>query len=110
MASVRCGSAVFPSVVSGRGADIDNNDTRDLVVAEQEQSHDPNGRPYNFNNDGAAVFFNNGSGGFTQKVLETTGGQNNAVGDSDGDLDLLNVNHGVYGAPHLIELFVNQLH
>ena len=46
-----------------------------------------------------------------REVLETTGGQNNVVGDvdGDGDLDILSVNHGYYGAPHPIELFVNNL-
>jgi hypothetical protein len=89
--------------------DIDKNGTPDLVVAEQEQSHDPVGGPYSFNNDRVAIFFGNGAGGFTEQVLETTGGQNNVVGDVDGDgnLDILNVNHGFYGAPHPIELFVN---
>jgi hypothetical protein len=28
----------------------------------------------------------------------------------DGDLDILNENHGYFGAPTPIELFVNQLH
>jgi len=71
-------------------ADIDNNGTIDLVLAEQEQSPQ----------DRVAVFYNDGSGGFTQVVLETTGGQNNVVKDvdGDGDLDILSVNHGFYGA------------
>jgi len=92
-------------------ADMDKNGTQDLVVAEQEQSHDPAGGPYTFNNDRVAVFYNDGAGNFTEQVLETTGGQNNVVGDvdGDGDLDILNVNHGFYGAPHPIELFVINL-
>jgi len=90
--------------------DIDKNGTPDLVVAEQEQSHDPVGGPYTFNNDRVAIFYGDGAGGFREQVLETTGGQNNVVGDVDGDgrLDILNVNHGFYGAPHAIELFVNK--
>lgn len=92
-------------------ADMDNNGTLDLVVAEQEQSHDPVGGPYSFTNDRVTVFFNDGNGNFSEDILETTGGQNNCVGDvdGDGDLDILNVNHGFYGAPHPIELFVNNL-
>lgn len=91
--------------------DMDNNGTLDLVVGEQEQSHDPAGGPYTFNNDRVTVFYNNGSGGFTEQVLETTGGQNNVAMDvdGDGDKDILNVNHGFYGAPHPIELFINNL-
>jgi hypothetical protein len=58
-----------------------------------------------------AVFYNNGSGGFSEQVLEWTGGQNNVAMDvdGDGDRDILNVNHGFYGAPHPIELFINNL-
>src|SRR5207247_1006582 len=92
-------------------ADMDKSGSLDLVVAEQEQSHDPAGGPYTFNNDRVAVFYNDGNGGFSEQVLEWSGGQNNCVADveSDGDLDILNVNHGFYGAPHAIELFVNNL-
>ncbi|MBI3855857.1 MAG: VCBS repeat-containing protein [Planctomycetes bacterium] len=82
-------------------ADIDKNGALDLVLAEQEQSPQ----------DRVAIFYNNGAGGFSQVVLETTGGQNNVVADvdGDGDLDILSINHGVYGAPHPIELFINNL-
>jgi hypothetical protein len=91
--------------------DMDNNGTLDLVVGEQEQSHDPVGGPYTFNNDRVSVFYNNGAAGFTEQVLEWTGGQNNVAVDvdGDGDRDILSVNHGYYGAPHPIELFVNNL-
>ncbi len=79
------------------------NDDRkiDLVLAEQEQSPQ----------DRIAVFFNDGSGNFTQDVLAKTGGHDVYVADvdGDGDQDILNANHGVYGAPHPIELFVNQM-
>jgi len=44
-------------------------------------------------------------------VLQRSGGHNSVVADvdDDGDMDILNVNHGVYGAAHPIELFVNQM-
>ena len=53
--------------------------------------------------------YGNGAGGFTPQILETTGGQNVVSGDieGDGDLDFFFANHGVYGAPHPIELYVN---
>src|SRR5579859_3435027 len=92
-------------------ADMDGNGTLDLVVAEQEQSHDPANGPYTFNNDRVTVFWNDGNANFTEDILETTGGQNNVAGDVTGArtgfLDILNVNHGFYGAPHPIELFIS---
>jgi FG-GAP-like repeat len=91
--------------------DIDRDGHADLVVAEQEQSHDPPGGPYSFTNDRVAVFYSSGNGNFMRQILHRTGGHNQAVADldGDGDIDILNANHGVYGAPNPIELFINQL-
>jgi hypothetical protein len=82
--------------------DLDGDGTLDFVAAEQEQS--PNKR--------VTVFYNDGNGNFTQQVLATTGGQNQVLGDltGDGDLDILSENHGYFGAPNPLELWVNQLH
>jgi hypothetical protein len=93
-------------------ADIDRDGRTDLVLAEEEQSHDPAGGPYTFNNDRVAVLYATGGGGFTAQVLETTGGQNQVAADidGDGDFDIVSANHGVYGAPNPIELFLNGLH
>ena len=91
-------------------ADMDLDGHPDLLMAEQEQSHDAAGS-YAFNNDRVAVLANDGTGRFTTQVLQWTGGQNQVAGDvdGDGDPDFVSANHGVYGAPNPIELFVNQL-
>ena len=91
-------------------ADLNLDGHPDLLMAEQEQSHDAAGS-YAFNNDRVAVLINDGGGRFTAQVLQWTGGQNQVAGDvdGDGDLDFVSANHGVYGAPNPIELFVNQL-
>jgi hypothetical protein len=93
-------------------ADMNHDGTQDLVVSEEEQAHNsPPGYNQNFNLQRVAVFYNDGNGNFTQQVLATTGGQNQVVGDieGDGDLDVLNANHGFYGAPNPLEIWVNQL-
>jgi hypothetical protein len=89
-------------------ADVNSDGHPDLIVTEEEQSHDVFGQ-WNYNDDRVAVFYNDGKGNFVQQVIETTGGQNQVAGDvdGDGDIDFVSVNHGVYGAPNPIELFLN---
>jgi hypothetical protein len=81
----------------------------DLLLTEQEQSHDPPGR-VRYDDDRVAILYGDGHGRFRASVLERTGGQNQVAADIDGDqdLDFFFANHGVYGAPNPIELFVNQ--
>jgi hypothetical protein len=79
-----------------------NRDTRlDVFVAEQEQSP----------NDRLMIFYNAAGDGtsWTEQVLSTMGGHNPDVGDvgADGDFDILNANHGFYGAANPLELWVN---
>jgi hypothetical protein len=83
-------------------ADVDQDGTPDVVISEMEQS--PKKR--------IAIYYSNGRGtGWRPQVLATTGGINLAIGDADddGDVDLLNANHGVYGASTALELFRNDL-
>lgn len=91
--------------------DVDGDGTRDVAIAEQEQSHDT-GSSYTFNNDRIAVYYNTARDGSTwsRQVLASTGGHNPKMGDidNDGDLDILNANHGYYGAPNPIELWRNR--
>jgi hypothetical protein len=82
----------------------------DLLVVEEEQSHDADGQ-WNYHNDRVAIISGNGSGGFVRTVLARTGGHNQVAADfnRDGRLDFVNANHGVYGAPKTIELYLNTL-
>ncbi len=93
-------------------ADVDNDGHLDLIISEQEQAHDPSGGPYTYNNDRVAVYYGDGAGHFTPQILENTGCQNVVSSDlsGDGDLDFFACNHGVFGAPHPVELWVNNLH
>lgn len=88
--------------------DFNGDGIDDLLVTEEEQAHDtaPN---YRFNNDRIGLYYNDGAGTFTAQILGRTGGQNQvgADVDRDGDLDFVSANHGVYGAPNPIELFLN---
>jgi hypothetical protein len=83
-------------------ADFDGDGTPDLALAEQEQS----------DTDRVAVFYNlNGDGSsWARQVLANTGGHNIKVGDidHDGDPDILNANHGFFGAANPIELWRNR--
>jgi hypothetical protein len=90
--------------------DFNRDGHPDLLLAEQEQSHDVYGH-WHFDNDRVAILYGNGRGAFRTQVLERTGGQNQVAADidGDGDLDFLSANHGVFGAPNPIELFVNDL-
>jgi FG-GAP-like repeat len=80
-------------------ADIDGNGAIDIVTAEQDQS--TSGR--------VSVFYNDGSGRFTQQVLSNGAGHNVAVGDidGDGDIDIFNSAHGYYAAAHPLEIYLN---
>jgi hypothetical protein len=91
-------------------ADFNKDGKTDLLITEQEQSHDPDGGPYKFDNDRIAVLYSDGSGNFTPQVLATTGGHNQVAADIDGDgsVDFFSANHGYFGAPNPIELFLNR--
>jgi Beta xylosidase C-terminal Concanavalin A-like domain/FG-GAP-like repeat len=82
-----------------RAADMDKNGTVDVVVAEQEQA------PFRR----VAIFYNDGTGNFTQQILSSGSGHSEVVGDTNGGgaLDILNAGHGFFGAPHPIELYLN---
>ncbi|MEZ4361093.1 MAG: VCBS repeat-containing protein [Kofleriaceae bacterium] len=92
-------------------ADLDRDGNLDLILGEQEQSHDPVGGPYSFTNDRIGVFYNDGTGRLTRQIVSRAGGQNQVARDLDGDsdLDLVVANHGVYGAPNPVELYLNRL-
>jgi hypothetical protein len=81
--------------------DFDGDKTPDVAIAEQEQS--PTKR--------VAVYYNTAGDAtaWSQQVLATTGGHNPKMGDigNDGRLDILNANHGYFGAANPIELFRN---
>ncbi len=92
-------------------ADMNNDGHLDFIISEQEQAHDPSGGPYTYNNDKVGIYYDDGLGNLTFQLLETTGGQNVVSADieGDGDLDFAFANHGVFGAPHPIELYVNNI-
>jgi hypothetical protein len=83
-------------------ADFDGDGNPDLAVAEQEQSDTRR----------VAIFYNLKRDGTSwgRQVLATSGGHNIKVGDvdKDGDPDILNANHGFYGAPNPVELWRNR--
>jgi hypothetical protein len=83
-------------------ADFDGDGNPDLALAEQEQSE----------TDRVAVFYNLKRDGSSwgRQILATTGGHNIKVGDvdHDGDPDILNANHGFFGAANPVELWRNQ--
>jgi hypothetical protein len=80
-------------------ADIDGNGTLDLVTAEQDQAAQKR----------VSVFYNDGSGNFTQQVLSNGAGHNITLGDieGDGDIDIFNSGHGYFGAAHPLEIYIN---
>lgn len=82
-----------------RVADINLDGREDLVVAEQEQSA----------NDRVAVLFKQPDFSWRIQVLSTGSGHNVTTADidGDGDFDILNAAHSVYGAAPNIELYVN---
>ena len=95
------------AIVTG---DFNRDGKLDLLVPEEEQSHDVEGS-WDYHNDRVAIFSGTGKGGFVQTVLARTGGHNPVTADfnRDGRLDFINSNHGVYGAPKTITLYLNTL-
>jgi hypothetical protein len=91
--------AGFESTHNIAAADIDGNGTTDLVAGEQDQS--PQKR--------IAVFYNDGSGSFTRRIVSTDGSHDIVVGDvdRDGDVDFLAGPHGWSGGPHPLQLYLN---
>jgi hypothetical protein len=83
-------------------ADFDGDGNPDLALAEQEQSE----------TDRVAVFYSLKRDGSSwgRQILATTGGHNIKVGDvdHDGDPDILNANHGFFGAANPVELWRNR--
>ena len=83
-------------------ADFDGDGNPDLALAEQEQSE----------TDRVAVFYNLERDGSSwgRQILAATGGHNIKVGDidNDGDSDILNANHGFFGAANPVELWRNR--
>jgi hypothetical protein len=83
-----------------RVADIDGNGALDVIAGEQDQSSQKR----------LAVYYNDGSGSFTQQVLSTEGSHNVEVADvdHDGDIDILAGPHGYFGGPDPVQLFLNR--
>jgi FG-GAP-like repeat len=92
-------NSTYTWVHNVRTADMDGNGTLDVVVAEQEQS------PFRR----VAVFYNGGTGNFTQQILSSGSGHSQVTGDTTrrGVLDILNAGHGYTGALHPLELYLN---
>ena len=82
-----------------RIADMDHNGTLDLVTSEQDQS--PLRR--------VAVFYNDGSGNFTEHIISNAAGHQTSIGDirGTGTLDILNSGHGFFGDIHPLQIFLN---
>jgi len=81
-------------------ADMDGDGLTDIVAGEQEQSAQKR----------LTIFYGDGAGNFSQQVVSTNGGHEQALGDvtANGTLDILNADHGWTGYPHPIELYLNQ--
>jgi hypothetical protein len=81
-------------------ADMNRDNTADFVTGEQDQS----------GNKRIAVFYNDGTGTYTEQVLSQDATHNVAVADvdGDGDLDILTGPHGYFGGAHPLEIFINQ--
>ncbi|CAN5363632.1 hypothetical protein BH09PLA1_BH09PLA1_05150 [soil metagenome] len=96
-------SSSITNVHRMRVGDVNLDGLPDLVIAEQEQSPA----------DRVAVLYNLGGSGdvWAMQVLSTGSGHNINIADIDGagDLDFINSPHGLYGAAHPIEIYVNGL-
>ena len=92
--------ATYTSAHSVRAVDVDGDGTIDLVTAEQEQAAERR----------VSVFYNDGTGSFSQRILSNGSGHNITVGDLDGNgsVDILNAGHGFFGAPHPVEVYRNR--
>jgi hypothetical protein len=91
--------ASFIDAHAVRVGDMDKNGTIDLITSEQDQSLLRR----------VSIFFNDGSGNFTQQILSNVEGHNTVVGDvrHTGSLDILNSGHGYFGAYHPLQIFTN---
>jgi hypothetical protein len=78
-------------------ADMDKNGTLDVTGA-------------NCSAVACPFFLNDGMGNFSEQILSNTGGHNPFFIDVNGDgwLDLFSANHGRFGAPNPLELYVNR--
>ena len=89
---------------SAMTADFDGDGYPDIAIAEAEQSRSAR----------IAVYYNvKGDGSeWVRQILSGGGGSNPKLADidADGDPDIINANHGVFGVPTPLEIFRNELH
>jgi hypothetical protein len=80
--------------------DVAGHGHLDIVAGEEDQAPDPR----------LAIFYNDGTGGFSEQIVSPDPTHNLALGDAaaTGRLDILAGGHGYYGAPHPIEVYINQ--
>jgi hypothetical protein len=84
-----------------RIADIDGNGSPDVVAGAGDQASQPR----------AMVYYNNGTGGFVPSQISSNGDGTHSVAvadvEADGDFDVLGGQHGYFGAPDPLSLYVN---
>ena len=90
---------------------MNNDGTLDLVVSEGEQAHN-SGPDFNqdFDKRGSPSSTTTATASLLRRSIATTGGHNQAVADvtGNGDLAILSANHGYYGAPTPLELWIRR--